>query len=109
MQKYCDERTAAEVEEGFAAAGLPCNRIFDYSDVVDHPHYKARNVFIEWQNTHGDTIKGPNVFPKLKENPGKVWRGLMDIGEDTHDILEELGYSEDEIAKFQADGVAVKK
>ena len=33
----------------------------------------------------------------------------MDIGEDTHDILEELGYSEEEIAKFQAEGVAVKK
>ena len=48
-------------------------------------------------------------LPKLQENPGKVWRGLMDIGEDTHDILEELGYSEEEIAKFQAEGVAVKK
>ena len=88
---------------------MPCNRIFDYSDAVENSHYKAREVFIEWKNTHGDTIKGPNVFPKLQENPGKVWRGLMDIGEDTHDILEELGYSEEEIAKFQAEGVAVKK
>lgn len=109
LQKYCDEHTALEVEVNFNKVGIPCMRIFDYTMAVDHPHYKAREVFIEWENASGDTVKGINVFPKLKNNPGKVWRGLMTIGQDTPDILEELGYSADEIAAMQAEGVAVKK
>ncbi len=109
LQKFCDEHTALEVETIFNDNGIPCNRIFDLSMAVEDPHYKAREVFIEWENTHGDKIKGSNIFPKLTNEPCQVWRGLMDIGEDTPDILSELGYSAEEIAKFQADGVAVKK
>ena len=109
VQKFCDEHTALEVETIFNDNGIPCNRIFDLSMAVEDPHYKAREVFIEWENTHGDKIKGSNIFPKLTNEPCQVWRGLMDIGEDTPDILSELGYSAEEIAKFQADGVAVKK
>lgn len=109
LQKFCDEHTAAEVEQIFSDNGIPCSRIFDYSMAVEHPHYQAREVFIEWENTQGDKIKGTNVFPILRNNPGKVWRGLMTIGEDTPDILSELGYSAEEIAALQEAKVAVKK
>ena len=109
LQAFCDAHTALEVETEFAKIGIPCGRIFTYPDTLDNSHYKAREVYIEWENTQGEKIKGVNVFPKFKNNPGKVWRGLMTIGEDTPDILAELGYTEEQIAGFQAAGVAVKK
>lgn len=109
LQKFCDEHTALEVETIFNDNGIPCNRIFDYSMAVENPHYQARHVFTEWENTKGEKIKGHNVFPLLSNEPGKVWRGLMTIGEDTPDILGELGFTAEQIAGFQEAGVAVKK
>ena len=42
-------------------------------------------------------------MPKLKNNPGKVWRGAPNIGMDNEDILSELGYAPGEIqAMYQA-------
>ena len=109
VNKFCSEHTAEEVEKIFNDNSIPCSRIFNFDELEYHPHYVAREVFTEWENTAGEKIKGYNVFPKMSNNPGKVWRGIMKIGEDTGDILEELGYSAEAIADFQERGIAVKK
>jgi L-carnitine CoA-transferase len=97
--------TAAEFEAAARAAGIPCGPIYDYDDMQKDAQYAAREVFIEWQNDAGNTIKGINIFPKLTKNPGKVWRGLMPISGDASDILEELGFSADEAAALYEAGV----
>ncbi|MDR0514834.1 MAG: CoA transferase [Coriobacteriaceae bacterium] len=95
--------TAEEFEQASLAAGVPCGQIYDYDDALADPHYAAREVFIEWNNDAGDTIKGINIFPRFTKNPNKVWRGLMPIGGDAPDILEELGYTPEEAkALFEA-------
>ena len=107
LQKYCDQYTAIEVEQNFRKAGLPCSRIYDYTMAVEDPHYQAREVFTEWTNGDGKTIKGHNIFPKLKNNPGQIWRGLQKSGTDTADILEELGYTAEQVAAFAADKTVI--
>ena len=62
-------------------------------EMVNHPHYLARENFIEWENVEGKKIKGPNIFPKFKKNPGQVWRPMPTLGMDTEDKLTDLGYS----------------
>ena len=46
------------------------------------------------------TVTGLNITPRMKNNPGKVWRAAPHYGEDNADILAELGYSEEEIQAF---------
>ncbi len=106
--RFCSSHTAEELEKAFIAAGLPVSRVFSYEDAVENPQYRLREVFTEWENTRGDRIRGVNIFPKMCENRNRIWRGLMDIGEDTGDILEELGYSADEIKALADAGIALK-
>lgn len=89
---YLSTHTAAEVEQEFAAAGIPCSRLMDYETARTHPHYVARGVLTEWTATDGRTpIPGVKVVPEIAGRPGRVWRGAPTIGQDNDAILAELG------------------
>lgn len=100
LEKYCAEHTSAEVEAVFGKNGLPCSQVMTYDRMEAHPHYIAREVFTSWENTLGETRKGVAPVPKFKFEPAQIWRGLTNIGEDTNDILAELGYSEERIKEL---------
>ena len=104
LEAYVSTHTAEEVESAFCAARVPCSRLMDYEQAKNNPQYIAREVFTTWSAADGKTrIPGVNVMPKLKNNPGKVWRGAPNIGMDNEDILSELGYAPGEIqAMYQA-------
>ena len=51
-----------------------------------------------------DGLKGVAVLPPVKNNPGQIWRGAPKLGQDNEDILEELGYSNEEIEAMYAEG-----
>ena len=50
-------------------------------------------------------MKGTNAFPYFKNNPSKIYRGGAAYGEDTLDVMSELGYSQSEIEQFLSSGV----
>lgn len=104
LEAYVSTHTAEEVESAFCAARVPCSRLMDYEQAKNNPQYIAREVFTTWSAADGKTrIPGVNVMPKLKNNPGKVWRGAPNIGMDNEDILSEIGYAPGEIqAMYQA-------
>lgn len=106
---FCSAHTVAEAEKELTAAGIPCSRIMDYQTAYNHPHYIARDVFTEWDTVDDKHIIGMNVFPKLKNQPGKVWRGAPTIGLDNEDILADLGYSPDQIKELYEKKVIVRK
>jgi crotonobetainyl-CoA:carnitine CoA-transferase CaiB-like acyl-CoA transferase len=41
----------------------------------------------------------------LTRTPGRLERSLVSVGQDTDDVLGELGFSQDEIAGMRRDGV----
>lgn len=104
IKSFCLARTSEEAEAAFVEAGLPCSRILSHEDMLTNPHYLARESLARWDRVGGGTIIGQNVTPKLKKNPGQIWRGCPTPGMDNEDILAELGYSAAEIeACYQQD------
>lgn len=89
------------LEKLLEEAGVPGSRIFNVADIFADPHYRARGMLA----TPADPKLGPvamaNVVPRLSRTPGAVcWPG-RDIGEDTHEILEDyVGLAEDEVEKL---------
>ena len=47
----------------------------------------------------------PGTFVHLSETPGRIRGAPPVIGADTQDVLEEIGYSDDEIDQLRAAGV----
>ena len=109
MVEYCASHTAQEVEDTFNRVGIPCSQINDYTMLVDHPHVQARESLLTYQTPKGDDFTTYNVFPRLKNNPGQVWRGGPSIGMDNEDILFEVGLTQEEIDQLYAEGQLAKE
>lgn len=109
IKKFCAKHTAKEVEEALLEVGVPCSIIMSYEDCVENSQYIAREVFTEWETVNGQSIEGVNVFPKLKNYPGKIWRGAPNVGMDNEDILHELGLSKEKIKELYGNGTIVQK
>jgi crotonobetainyl-CoA:carnitine CoA-transferase CaiB-like acyl-CoA transferase len=77
----------------------------DIKDVVADPQVTANRYMIEVDHpTHGPTrMMG---FPwDMSETPASWRRGAPTLGEHTGEVLLEMGYSQEDLAKFRADGV----
>lgn len=109
LEEYFLSRTSVEADEELGVLGYPASVIMDIPDLVDHPHYTAREVFVEWEDMDGRMIKGLSVHPKLKNNPGRTWRPCPYIGQDNEELLLELGYSPTEIDELYKENVLIKK
>ena len=107
LAEFFAEHTGAEAEEILLGAGVPCSRIYTFADCDADPHYKARETFTSWKNAFDDDeIRGVNVIPKLKNNPGKIGRGMPLVGQHNEEILHGLGVSDDEIAALYEAGTS---
>lgn len=98
LRELCSTHTAAEVERLMNDYSVPCGLVNTPEMVLEHPHVKARESLVKaptWDEKQEIWVS--NIVPKLKNNPGKQWRRPPAYGEDTSDILEELGYTKEQI------------
>jgi len=99
LDAFIAARTPEEVEKLFVEHGIACSPVLTVGEALDHPHYRARNDIVTYEDPiSGAEMTAWNVFPKLERNPGKIWRGAPMLGQDTEEVLSKvLGYSEDKI------------
>ncbi len=106
MKLYCEEHTAEDVESTALRLGALCCKVMTYQDMLEDPHYKARNTFIEWYDPClGENMKGVRPTPCFQKNPSKIWRGTPIFGMDNEDLLEEIGYTKEQIETLKEKGV----
>lgn len=109
IEDYCSKHTAVEFADAMAKLGIPCSVVMNYEMMENHPHYLARDTWVEWDTVDGKRVKGVNSVPKFKNNPSQIWRGCPSQGMDNDDILGEIGITDEaEVAKLYEAGVLRK-
>lgn len=99
------QRTLAEAIAHLTSADVPCGPIYNVADIVDDPHYQAREMILDATLPDGTQVKFPGVTPKLSVTPGGMrWTGPK-LGEHTDDVLRGVGADEERIAVLRAKGV----
>lgn len=84
---------------------IPAGRVYDIEDIFNDPHYKARDMLIDGELEDGTAVTLPGILPKLSKTPGKVSRRAPTLGQDTKDVLSELGLSAEELLELRNKGV----
>jgi formyl-CoA transferase len=61
--------------------GVPCGLIYRAQDMMQDPHFKARDAIIEVRHPDFGMIKMQNVAPRLSDTPGAVRHVGPELGE----------------------------
>jgi crotonobetainyl-CoA:carnitine CoA-transferase CaiB-like acyl-CoA transferase len=106
IARYLEERTGIELEEIGRTHDIAITRVYDIAAIARDPHYRAREMFLEWEDPVAGRVKGAGIAPKFESTPGRVWRGAPWLGQDNHEILSRvLGYRDDRIHALEREGV----
>lgn len=89
-------------------AGVPAGRVYDIADIAADPHYQARDMLLDSSLPDGTPLKVPGIVPKLSHTPGGIYRPAPHLGQDTQEILDNLGISAEQQADWQARGLIAK-
>ena len=80
---------------------MPAGKVYTAKDIVEDPHYRAREMILRQQTRDGHELDGPGVVPKLLGTPGSVRSSAPRLGDDTDEVLRELGFSSQDIAALR--------
>lgn len=94
-------RTVDEVLAPLAEASVPAGRVYTAKDIVEDPHFRARDMILRQQTRDGHEIDVPGIVPKLMGTPGAVRRSAPRLGGDTDEVLREIGLSAEQIAALR--------
>jgi crotonobetainyl-CoA:carnitine CoA-transferase CaiB-like acyl-CoA transferase len=99
------ERTRAEWTE-FAAHNDCClEPVLDLDEALDSELVRAREMVVELdQPGAAEPVRQLGVPVKLSRTPGGVHSPAPALGENTREVLEALGYSEEDAAALHDDG-----
>jgi formyl-CoA transferase len=98
-------RSVSEVLEALGRAMVPAGRIYTARDIVEDPHYQARGMLQRIKTRDGDSLLVPGVVPILSETPGAIRTAAPRLGEDTDEVLKELGLSAEDRDGLRKRGV----
>lgn len=81
------QHDAQHIVDILAEAGVPAGLVYSAPDMLDDPHFKAREAIVEVSDHHGKPLPMQNVFPRLSSTPGSVRHVGPTLGEHTETIL----------------------
>jgi len=91
--------------EKFEQAGVPAGPVRKIKDMLEDPQTLARDMVIEVDHPVAGPVQALGLPIKFSHGNGVTRRGAPQYGEHTAEVLQELGYSSEDIAALAASQV----
>jgi crotonobetainyl-CoA:carnitine CoA-transferase CaiB-like acyl-CoA transferase len=88
----------------FEAAGVPVGPVNKIGDMLADPQVAAREMVVEVDHPRAGRVKALGMPIKFSDTPGTIERPAPLLGEHSREILAQLGYSDTDIERLQAEG-----
>lgn len=105
LKNWCAKHTTEDVLSACAERGLPATPVNTFAQAAKHEHVQARDMLQEVALSDGATapITGPPA--KFSRTPTQVRTPAPVKGQNNIDVLEGLGYSQEQIDQLVEHGV----
>ena len=97
-------RPAAEWLERLTAEDVPCAPVLTRSQVIQHPQVLANETLVETDHPVAGRLRQARPAARFSATPAGIRRGAPVLGEQTDEILTELGYAPAQIASLKGFG-----
>jgi crotonobetainyl-CoA:carnitine CoA-transferase CaiB-like acyl-CoA transferase len=105
LKKIIEEITVTkntdEWMELLTKGDVPCGKVRSVKEALELEQTKVREMVVEMEDASRGKIKMLGIPAKLSATPGKIRKMPPFLGEDTEDILTEIGYSKKEIHNLE--------
>lgn len=103
LARWCAERSTQQVLDEMEAARIPAGPVMSPQQVLDDPHAAARKVF-NYLDYPGAAKPAPVMQTpfSLSATPPEIHRRAPTLGEHTDQLMDELGYSAEDIQRLRA-------
>lgn len=98
-------RTTAEWIATCERLDIPATPVYALDDLPDHPHLQAVQFFVERDHPTEGRIRETRPPTKFSKTPAGIGAPAPQHGAHTREVLAEVGYEADEIARMFAAGV----
>ena len=76
--------------------------VLERNEVFDHPQVQANGMFATQEHPQAGRVDMVDVPVRLSDTPGGLRRPAPLLGQHTQEVLEELGYSQEELQRLRA-------
>jgi len=85
--------------------GIPAGSIYNAEDMMEDPHFLAREMIVEMTHPDVGSMKVPGIVPKLSKTPGEIkWLGPK-MGEHNIEVLKDIGLTDEQIRLMGEKGI----
>jgi crotonobetainyl-CoA:carnitine CoA-transferase CaiB-like acyl-CoA transferase len=106
LETIFGRRSAAEWLAALEEAGVPAGPVLTVQQMTEHEQVRARQMVVETEHPIAGPTKALGLPVKFWATPGAVRRAAPLYGEHTEEVLREAGFSQEEIGRMLASGVA---
>src|SRR5262249_17718647 len=72
IESWTSARTVDAVLAALGEARVPAGRVYTAKDIVEDPHFRARDMIVKQATRDGHAVAVPGVVPKLLGTPGTL-------------------------------------
>jgi len=103
VERWTQTLTTRQVLDLMDKFGVPAGLIYRAPDMLDDPHFQARDAIVTVPHPDFGELRMQNVAPKLSETPGSVRSPSPALGQHNEEIYRQvLGLSAERYGELQA-------
>lgn len=105
LNEIFETRPKKEWVDLFESYKIPSGPVNNFSDILNDPHIKEREMVVEMDHPSLGDIKQLGIPVKLSRTPGELISIPPEQGEHSKDILRNIGYTDEQIQGFINEGI----
>ncbi|MCK5326379.1 MAG: CoA transferase [Woeseiaceae bacterium] len=107
INEWTKTRTVEEVDRLMQEAGVPAGRIYRAPDMLEDPHFQARDSIVDMPTDDWPDLKMQNIFPRMSKTQGEIrWTGNTMLGAHNEEIYGGLlGLTDEQLASLRENSI----
>jgi crotonobetainyl-CoA:carnitine CoA-transferase CaiB-like acyl-CoA transferase len=106
LEGWLGQRSTEEIMETLVPAGGVVGPVYDAAQIVDDPHYQAREDILNIDDPELGPTRMVGIVPKFSETPGAVEHAGPRLGEHNRQVYGAwLGYSDLQVEELESQGI----